>query len=318
MKTFFLILTLLPIISFAGYGPNSDAYMLNSLRWAAKYEVGIDYQQYMYYGAKPDIIKQNKVGTVKSFNISKSGKKKEWYVRTYNLSGRLTQMKTTYGTVDYTYTDTLLSEIQRTGKKHTFRTSITYDSQARIVKLQSSKDNKPTSETVYVYFTGERTSLVERKIFGKKEKVYRLETDYDQLLKKATESRYTINGKLEKHWIYSCDEKGKIQEGKVERVTQCQYYGSNNDGSYIRYIRTVENGKDYLQEMTYTKDSVMTEYKNFLHDSILVSHNIYATHQDIFENFKKNGKRTYKSTQEKDSKGNIIRRTDCLSPQTNR
>ena len=310
MKTLFLFILLLPLISFAGNGPNSDAYMLSVLRWAAKYEVGIDYQQYQYYGAKPEIMRQNKVGTVKSFNVSKHGKKKEWYTRTYNSFGRLTQMKTAYGTVNYTYKDTLLSEIQHTSKKHSFRTIITYDSQSRIVKLQSSKDNKPTSETVYAYFNREQTSLVERKVFGKKEKIYRLETDYDQVLKKATESRYTINGELQKRWTYSCDEKGKIQEGKVDEVTQCHYYSSNKDGSYISYTRTIEDGKDYLQENTFTKDSVMTEYKRFLHDSILVSHNTYSTNKDVFEGYRKNGKRNYKSIQEKDPNGNIIRRSD--------
>lgn len=314
MKMLLLSMILLPGVTFARFPPNSDAYMLSSLRWAAKYEVGIDYQQHLYYGAKPEVIKQNKVGVVKSFNINKRGKKKEWYVRTYDLSGRLVQMKTIYGTVNYTYNDTLLSEIHRINKAHSFHTKITYDGQSRIVKIQSSKDNKPTAETVYVYFSGEQTSLVERKIFGKKEKTYRLETDYDNLLKKATESRYTINGELQKRWTYSCDEKGKIREEKVDEVTHCQYYSSNNDGSYISYTRTIENGKDYLQESVYTKDSVLTEYNRFLHDSILVNHNTYSTNKDLFEGYRKNGKRSYKLIEEKDAEGNIIRRIDCYKP----
>ncbi len=311
MKTLLLLLLLFPGMSFAWIGQNSEAYMLSYLRWGAKYELGYNYQQNMYYGSKPAIMKQNKVSVVKSFTLNKQGKKKIWYQRTYDLSGRLIQMKTDDNTVNYKFTDTLLSEIQRITKKHTFNTKIGYDSQSRIVKIQSFKDEKPDSETNYIYFSGDNASLIEKKLFGKKEKTYRLETDYDNLLKKATESRYIINGELKKRWTYTCDEKGKIQETTVDEITQCQYVGSNNDGSYINYTRTIEDGKDYLQETYFTKDSVIVEYKRFLHDSILVNHNTYSKDKDVFEGYKKNGNRSYKLIEEKDKNGNIIRHTDC-------
>lgn len=314
MKTLLLLLLLFPVISFAWIGQNSEASELSYLRWGAKYELGYDYQQNMYYGSNPKIMKQNKVSVVKSFSVNKHGKKKIWYERTFDLSGRLIQMKTDYNTVNYKFIDTLLSEIQRITKKHTFNTKIGYDSQSRIVSIQSFKDEKLNAETRYVYFSGEMASLVEKKIYGRKEKIYRLETDYDNLLKKATEARYVINGELKKRWIYSCDEKGKIQTSKLDEVSQCQYYSSNNDGSYSSYTRTIEDGKDYLQEIAFNKDSVMTGYKRFLHDSILVNHNTYSKEKDVFEAYKKNGKRYYKLIQEKDKNGNIIRHIDCYKP----
>jgi hypothetical protein len=310
MKKLFLLLLLLPSVAFARKGPGSDAYMLNYLRWGAKYEFGNEYQRTLYYGAKIETIRQNKVGTVKAFNISKKGQKKDWYERTYDLSGRLVQMKTEYGTVNYRFTDTLLSEVLNTTKKHSFKTQISYDSESRITKIQSFRDEKLTAETNYAYFSDNQASLVEKKIFGKNEKTYRLETDYDDLLKKATESRYVINGELKKRWTYSCDEKGKIREEKVEEVTQCKYYSSNKDGSYISYMRTIEDGKDYLQETSFSKDSVLTEYKRFLHDSILINHNTYSKQKDVFEGYSKKGKRNYKLIEEKDHNGNIVRRID--------
>ena len=310
MKKVFLLALLLPGVSFAWKGPHSDAYMLNYLRWGAKYEFGNEYQQNRYYGSKPEVIKQNKVRTVKAFNITKKGHKKDWYERTYDVSGRLVRMKTEYGTVNYKLMDTLLSEIHNTTKKYVFKTLISYDSESRITKIQSFKDEKLTAETNYIYFNGNQASLVEKKIFGKKEKTYRLETDYDNLLKKATETRYVINGALKKRWTYSCDEKGKIRETKVEEVTQCQYYSSNNDGSYISYMRTIEDGKDYLQETSFNKDSVLTEYKRFLHDSILVNHNTYSKERDVFEGYSTKGKRNYKLIEEKDQNGNIVKRMD--------
>jgi|GEM_PF-3449559 len=310
MKLLIPFLLLLPVMSFAGFTPNSDAYILNYLRWGAKIELGYTYQQDLFYGAKPGVLKQNKVGVVKSYNLKKNGQKKEWYERTYDLSGRLVQMKTEYNTVNYKFADTLLSEIQRITKKHTLNTKIEYDSQARIVKILSFKDEKLTAETNYVYFIGDKASLVEKKLYGKKLKTYRLETDYDELLKKPSEARYVINGKLEKRWTYNCDEKGKIQENKVDEVTLCQYYGSNNDGSYTSYTRTIEDGKDVLQESTFSKDSVFLEYKCFIHDSILVGHNTYSKDKHVYESFTKKGKRIFKSSEEMDSNGNIIRYTN--------
>nr|WP_294859119.1 hypothetical protein [uncultured Fluviicola sp.] len=314
MKKLLLLLLLFPCTSFAWIGQDSEDFVLSYLRWGAKYELGYDYQQNMFYGANTKTMKQNKVKVVKSFSVNKHGSKKVWYERTFDLSGRLIQMKTDYNTVNYKFTDTLLSEIQRITKNHTFNTRIGYDSQSRIITIRSFKDEKLNAETRYVYFSGDLTSLVEKKTYGKKEKIYRLETDYDDLLKKATESRYVINGELKKRWIYRCDEKGKIQESKSDEVTQCQYYGSNNDGSYTNYTRTIENGKDYLQEITFDKDSVMTGYKRFLHDSILVNHNTYSKEKDVYEAYRKNGKRSYKLIREKDKNGNTIRHIDCYKP----
>lgn len=314
MKRVFLLFLLLPGMSFAWIGQNSDDYVLNYLRWGAKYELGIDYQQNVYYGAKAETLKQNKVGSVKSFELNKHGQKKVWYERTYDFSGRLVQMKTDYNTVNYLFTDTLLSEIQRITKKGTFRTKIGYDSQSRIVKISSFKNEKLSSETNYIYFNEDKTSLVEKKLYGKKLKTYRLETDYDNLLKTATESRYLINGELEKRWIYSCDKKGKLLEKNVDEVTQCSYFSSNNDGSYISYTRLIEDGKDYLEELSFNKDSVLTKYKRFLHDSILVNHNTYSKEKDVLEAYKKNGKRSYKLIREKDPNGNITKYVDCYKP----
>lgn len=310
MKKLLLLSVLLPGISFAWKDPHSDAYMLNYLRWGAMYEFGT-YQQNIFYGAKPEILKQNKVAAVRAFNITKNGKKTSWYERRYDVSGRLIEMKTKNDVVNYVFADTLLSEINRTTKKHAYKTQISYDSESRIVKIQSFTDKKLASETNYVYFSGKQTSLVEKKIYGKHVNTYRLETDYDDLLKKTVESRYVINGELKKRWTYSCDEKGKIQETKVEEITQCQYYSSNNDGSYSSYMRTIVDGKDYLQETSFSKDSVLTAYKRFLHDTILVNHNTYSKEKDVFEGYSKKGKRNYKLIEEKDLNGNIVKRVDC-------
>lgn len=309
-----LLLLLMPAISFAGKPHYSDAQMLIYLKWGATFELGFNFSQENYYGSKPEVMKQNKVQSVRTYNLNKHGRKKSWYERTFDASGRLVSMKTEYDKVQFVFTDTLLTEIHRVSKNKTkYDTKIVYDAEARITKFTLFKNGKQTEETNYAYFDQQKTSLVEKKLFGRKTRIYRLETDYDELLKSASESRYIVNGELKKRWTYTCDQKGKLEEKKIEEVTQCNYSATNNDGSYISYTRTIEDGKDVLQESTYSKDSVLIEYKCFLKDTILVSHAIHSKEKTVSEGFNKKGKRTYKFIRENDKNGNPVKYTNYYS-----
>lgn len=307
MKTLIIITILFPAVSFAWKGTNSDRFMLNYLQWGAQFELGYEQMQEIYYGTKANAPLINKVKTVTFYTVSKSGKERFSSERTFDSNGRLIRKKSKNNTVDFKFTDTLLTEIIRSTGKHHFNTRILYDAQARIVKIVVFEDDKLAKETNYTYFTDQKTSLVEKKIYGRKTRTYRLETDFDPLLKTATESRYTINGKLIKHWTYSCDQKGKLEQKKVEEVTQCQYYSSNNDGSYISYTRTIRDGNDVLNESHFSKDSVLVEYNIFLHDSILISRYRNFNNTIVSEGFNKDGKRFYKSVIEKDDRGNTLK-----------
>ena len=312
MRTLLLLL-LIPAMSFARQPHYSDEQMLNNLKWGAAFELGLDFSQESFYGSKREILKTNKVSSLRAYNVSKHGKKKFWYERTYDASGRLVHMKSEDDETDFIFTDSLLTVIRHRIGKNVFDYGITYDERARIVKVVFLKNNKITEETNYVYFDDHRTSLVEKKMFGKKTRTYRLETDYDDLLKSASESRYIVDGELKKRWTYSCDEKGKLEKNKVDEVTQCTYSAANNDGSYIKYVRTVEDGEDYLQESTYSKDSVLIDYKRFLNDSILVSHSTYSREKTVYEGFNKHGKRMHKFIREDDKNGNAVKYINYFS-----
>lgn len=309
-----LLLLLVPVISFAKGPHYSNAQMLIYLKWGPTFELGYNFSQEMYYGSKREVMLVNKVQTVRSYNLNKRGKKTSWYERTYDTSGRMVRMKTEKDDVKYVFTDTLVTEIHRMTKNNTkYDTKIVYDAEARITKFTLFKNGKATEETNYVYFDQQKISLVEKKFFGKKGKTYRLETDYDDLLKSPSEARYIINGELKKRWTYTCEQKGKLEKKKIEEVTQCNYSASNNDGSYIFYTRTIEDGRDVLQESTYSKDSVLIEHKSFIKDSILVSHSTYSKERTVSEGFNKHGKRTYKFIREDDKNGNAVKYINYFS-----
>lgn len=306
MKT---ILTLILLAPFAVFSRNySDDEVLNYMRWGSDYMIGYQWISSVYYYTSADAVKDNNVKQIVSYELKKNGKKVLESTKTYNSKGQLIKMVMEDETIDIVFTNNLLTEIIRTEKTKVTHTFCAYDDQERMTSIRIMKNNELTSETNYVYFEGTNTSIVEQISYknAKKKKVYRLETDYDPLLKTATESRYTINGKLEKQWTYSCDQKGKEVKSDVEQITECSYSTPNPDGSYTTYSRTMDDDGVYLVEMTYGKDSVMREYKRFYNDTVLVSHQISKDNVTTFESFGKNGKFEYKAIHTYDDRGNRV------------
>ncbi len=304
MKT---ILTLILLVPFCGFSRNySDDEVLNYLKWGSEYVIGYQWQSSVYAYTDAKVVKKNKVHTIISYETKKSGKKKIETKKTFNEFGKLTQLVNGDEITDFVFSEDLLTEIIRTKKGTIWRTECVYDDQQRVVSIRKKKNEKLLTETTYLYFEGLKTTVVEQKNFDGKEKVYRYETDYDGVLKRPTESRYLINGKLDKKWTYSCDEKGKVEKSDVDEVTQCSYTAANNDGSYVVFSRTIEDNEIYLQETTFNKDSVFIEYKRFYNDSILVSHQVKVGNTSTYEAFKKNGKFVSKSISEYDERGNYV------------
>lgn len=304
MKT---LLTLSLFIPFGVFSRNhSDGEVLNHLKWGSEYLIGYQWESSIYAYANASVLKKNKVHTVVSYKTKKNGKKEVQMTKTFNESGNLIQKVRGNETTDYIFTEDLLTKIIRTNKGNVWSTVCSYDDQKRVVSIRKMKNEKLLTETTYTYFEGLKTSVVQQKDFDGKQKTYRYETDYDAVLKKPTESRYLINGELDKKWTYSCDEKGKAAKSEVEEVTQCSYTAANNDGSYVIFSRTIEDNEIYLQETTFSKDSVYIGYKRFYNDTILVSSQVKVGNKSTYEAYRKNGKFMSRTISEFDERGNNI------------
>ena len=306
MKTILSLLMCTPFITFAQYNSTQN---LNYLMWGAEAILGNSTMSFDYYqnvNRRNDLIKENKVNTIKTVKVHTDGKKEVSAERTYNADGLPIKDVNKYTTTEFSYSGKLLTDVVRTSKKKVLKTHADYDGQGRIVHITKHRNGKLKSEYRYVYYQDHQTSLVEQINYGRKTKVFKYVTEYDDLLKKPTRSQYFINGKLKRNWTYSCDDKGEVLPKNVTEISSCSYNARNNDGSYIEYTRTITDGKVYLNENTYTKDSILTDSKRYYNEKILVYHYSIDGKTSTSENFNLRGKRTYKYSNTTDEHGNRI------------
>jgi hypothetical protein len=305
MKTILSLFFLLPFVSSAQY---SKQRVLDYLTLGPGFVISnqTNYDYYMYPYQNENLMKTNHVSSVKICKVKKNGKKHVESERTFNENGLLTKEVNDYATTVYTYDGTLLTNVVKTVKKKEFVTHADYDQQNRVVRIVKTKGGKLTSEYHYEYFEGNKTSLVEQINYGRKTNCYKYVTEYDELLKTAKRSQYFVNGVLKRNWTYSCDEKGEMVEKKVVESASCEYNARNNDGSYIEYTRSIREGKVYLLEKTFTKDSLLIDTKQYYKEKILIAHIMYDGNSTVSEYFNNRGKRYSKYSNTVDSNGNAI------------
>lgn len=252
-------------------------------------------------------VKENKVHTATIYLHSKRGKRKEIEVKAFDDKGRLVQRKSLRETVTFSYTDTLLTETTSVKGKKQLKTTYQYDEQDRMIGLQRFKNGKLASSYRFEYFEGLKRSLVEQTIFKQKATVYSLKTTYDELLKKPTSVVYLVNGKLEKTWNYDCKEKGELVKKPTEEISsQCDFQQENNDGSYSKFARTIENGKTYLVQRDFNADSTFLGFSRFYNDTVLIEKQVNAKDETVVEHFSEKGKLKSKYRYQVDANGNRI------------
>jgi len=278
--------------------------------WGPEFIIGnsMTYDYYNGVNRRNELIKEHKVSAVKTYKVRNNGTKEVTSERTYNTDGLPTKEVNKYATTEYAYSGTLLTDVSRKTKKNVTLTHADYDTEGRIIHITKSVNGKLKSEYRYVYYSGNKTSLVEQINYRNKHKanVYRYVTTFDDVLQKATLSQYFVNGVLKRKWSYSCDDKGEVQQKNVKEVSSCSYNARNNDGSYIEYTRTITDGKVYLNENTFSKDSALLDSKRYYKEKILVYHYWIDGNTSTSENFNTKGKRTYKYSNTTDGNGNRI------------
>ena len=302
------LVTLLALVPFLSLAQNNSSNTLNYLIWGPEFIIGnsMSYDYYAGVNRRNELIKEHKVNTVKAYELKNNGSKKVTSERVYNADGLPIKEVNKYATTEYSYSGTLLTDVNRKAKRKVIKTHADYDAEGRIVHITKNVNGKLRTEYKYVYYSGHQTSLVEQVNYGLQTKVYKYVTEYDDVLKKPTRSRYFVNGVLKRNWTYSCDDKGEVQQKNVKEVSSCSYDAKNNDGSYIQYTRTITDGKVYLNENTFSKDSVLLDSKRYYNEKTLVYHYWIDGNTSTSENFNDNGKRIYKYSNTTDGNGNRI------------
>lgn len=298
-----LLLLCVPVMLQAG---NKDGLKyLNQVRWNYNPN-NLTRENAIFWMVNPNAAQINRVATVNRFKIKKNGEKELIETKVYNTQGML--IERTYRDIktSYTYNDTLLTSTLTQNKKSTYGAAYTYDNQQRLIHIKHYKNEKLRSETRYVYFEKNKLLSTEEFIYGKRTKVIRYETSYDNLLRKPTAAYYYVNGELLKQWDFSCQEQGEIIKKDEKQASECTYNQSNADGSYSIFKRIIDNKKLYLNRTDFTKDSVFIANFKYYNDTVLISKSSFENNVSIYESFTHKGKFKYKSISKYDENKNII------------
>lgn len=293
MKTICLFL-LLPVFAFSRtkkYDPE-----LNNLRWGPNV-IHYDYQNAIFFYSTISSVKTSDVSSVSRYSVKKNGAKSLILTKVYNEKGYLIKEFNERMSTERFYNDTILTKVVRKSKKEEIITEYAYDDQNRMTGISTLKNKILVSKYNFEYSSGNNLSLAEHIILGKKPKSYRLVHTFDDSKTNKIKSAYFINNQLEKTWVFNCDDKGRLQNQKthVEEDQVCKYVEERNDGSFIKFQRILENGKPYLEETLFSKDSVMLSHSRYLNDTTLIMKSTYSHNKNTYMNFSKKGKLKYTS-----------------------
>jgi hypothetical protein len=290
MKHLFLIVFFLPLFSFGQY--DQDKY--SQILWmmpTVKYG-WYQWDPNSFYGGKD--LRTSGIDTLKNHYIRKNGKSEMIRMNIYNRDGRIVSAISGKRRTDYSYSDSLLVEITTTSPKNrTKKVTYQYNEQGDLATSSEFTDGKLTDQYRFGY-AGNICTLGEHiSLSGRKKHVYVMKKEVSAE-GKVLKAIYLKDGEIERTWDYSCSDRGTVVEEKKDDETNvCKYEQQNNDGSYILYTRTLYKGKPYLTEVSYNADSVMTSWREFSSDSIMVRENIYSAQLEQFNRYTKKGKYKY-------------------------
>ena len=255
-----------------------------------------------------------KLKEYKTVQLINKGKDQITTIYSYNVHGRLTQIKSFdknnelrhQTTLSY-IRDSLLSEyISVNKKKKETKFSYQYDENGRFLSNQKIKGGKIKSELIKTYNEqGEVTSRLHK--YGRKLKHSSENKSYYNTNNDLVKTEYYLNGKLKNVYNYDCKPEGEKEAvKKVKNSDICEWTEESRDGSYKVYYRTTNKKRMYLNINKFSKDSVLIESNRFLNDSILVNHSFNFENTRTNSRYNKKGKLRSFYSNTSDSEGNII------------
>lgn len=255
-----------------------------------------------------------KLKEYKTVQLINKGKDQITRIYSYNVKGRLTQIKSfnkkneVQGITTLSYTkDSLLSEyIQINKKKKETKFIYQYDENGRFLSNQKIKGGKIQSELIKTYNAqGDVTSRLNK--YGRKLKHSSENKSYYNTNNDLVKTEYYLNGKLKNVYNYDCKPEGEKEAvKKVKSSDICEWTEESRDGSYKVYSRTTHKKRMYLNIMKYNKDSILIESNRFLNDSTLVYHSLHFENSNSYSNYNKKGVLKYFNSNTFNENGNLI------------
>lgn len=296
MKKIILILLLSPFTLIA----QRQDYLLTHLR-QINYNVLSGHENtYLNIELPEKVRKDNGVKSCVTY-IVKKDKKRFIEENTFNRHGKHVSRRTEKGHKQMTYkNDTLLKEVLGEYRRSTNRHVRNY-SEDKLMSMQNYTNGKLKSGYELSY----SNDKIVRNRYTEGRRSFELVNKYED--DQIAETKYLVNGKMKKHWVYDCKPEGKeVIDRSKEMSNFCQYREEANDGSYIKYTRTVEKGIPFLLKAYFTSDSVFFKFEKFESDSILTIRNTVSDEIRSYEVYKK-GKYDHGYVQQLDREGRIVK-----------
>jgi len=223
---------------------------------------------------------------IKTVTINQGKNKEKTRKRLKKLEGdKLIETITEANNYQYSYVDdSLLGTILVTGKNPAL-TRYQYDD-GRVVQKEYYKDEKLKSRIVAQYNPEELISFSLLQTGPKLKHSYAMYYDYSDANLRS--QKFFKNDRLLKKWDYTCEPEGKlVNERKLALL--CKYVEESNDGSYINYIRKIENGKPLLYSYSFTNDSINYASICTREDGLIVWKSEHNLLERTIVNYEKNG-----------------------------
>lgn len=282
MKTLLLFAVLFPLVSISQNGNSNYAqYYLSRIKYNKKDD------RTFSYGYDTLGVKENNIKTI-SVKRSYRGKERSTYQVQFNESGDLSSVNRKDDSTFYSYAGGDLTEVRTTGKKG-HKVSYAYDN-SNIKLKESFSKGKLTSRLLVNYDIDQNVELSMLQNGRKLKNTYVMTYVYDN--DQVSNQKFLKNEKILKEWNFKCKPEGEEVSSKV-LTNVCRFSEESNDGSYITYVRRIEDKKERLFKSYYSKDSVMYKSESFKNDTILVGLSTYSKEETVHTTYSDKGKIVY-------------------------
>lgn len=248
--------------------------------------------------------KQLKVKSIQSTYTRKNGKQSVSKTE-YNAQGRITRLSSRRTEASYTYEhDTLQTGTVSSYRGKTFTSASAYEN-GRLVSRENHNNGKLTAKIAASY-NAQGNILRSQMKQGRRN--YEIQYTYGED-GKMTRNVYLVNGKVKKEWIYECKPEGEVVASKTEAVSSfCTYREESADGSFVKFTRSLQEGKPYLTKQTFSKDSVLIQSQRFLNETTLIWESKNEGNTETVISYKDSGKLRYTQITVFNDKGSVISR----------